>query len=150
MRSPNHPWQWPSSGRDCCRDWQPLFIRENLLSLGHAAWQGWLSQGRGLVTCHVPLHPDTSVDWHQTIVPHTTDYVAITAVTAYLQAVSVEANAIPAIIDAVQSYQPHRDVPLLLRGQGPIEIYLLQNLAIAPPDCYRQVGDRWDEFAVSS
>jgi hypothetical protein len=52
MRPRNDAWQ------GCCGYWSNHFIRENLLSLGHAAWQGFTTQGRGMVVCNVAFVED--------------------------------------------------------------------------------------------
>ena len=57
MRLPVDIWQ------GCSGYWQSAFIRENLLPLGHAAWQGYRTHGQGLVVCDVEVVAATSVDW---------------------------------------------------------------------------------------
>jgi hypothetical protein len=49
MRPQDSVWQ------GCFGYWQNLFIRENLLSLENAAWQGFITQGRGMVVCDVVM-----------------------------------------------------------------------------------------------
>jgi hypothetical protein len=48
----------------------------------------------------------------------------------------------------VQTYRPEGELMIAIAGEGPIEVNWLRNLAISPPDCYRQVLNRWDEFAL--
>ncbi|MEM1281123.1 MAG: hypothetical protein AAGG53_14160 [Cyanobacteria bacterium P01_H01_bin.152] len=140
MRPPIDVWQ------GCSGHWQPAFIRENLLPLGHAAWQGYLTHGRGLVTCVVGRVDASTVDWSGNVVQYSLQYIPAGAIFAYLESHYLSADFSHRLMDTVQTYTPDRDVLISIEGNGPIEIDWLQNLAIAPPDCYRQVCDRWDEF----
>lgn len=45
-----------------CGYWQNRFIRETLIPLGHAAWQGFITQGRGMVVCDVVMPMTRSVN----------------------------------------------------------------------------------------
>ncbi len=47
MKPPISLWQSRSGS------WQYTFVQENFLSLGHAAWQGYLTYGRGIVACEM-------------------------------------------------------------------------------------------------
>ena len=139
MRPPAEVWQ------GCSGHWQPAFIRENLLPLGHAAWQGYLTHGRGLVACEVEGVDAIAVDWRSDIVQYRLQYIPASAIPTYLKSHHLSADFIHPLMNTVQTYTPDRDISIAIEG-NPIEIYWLRNLAIAPPDCYRQVCDRWDEF----
>ncbi|QGZ90652.1 hypothetical protein [Microcystis aeruginosa] len=128
--------------------WQNLFIRENLLPLGHAAWQGFITQGRGMVVCDVTLVEDESVDWNSDIVDYTVRFVSLSSVSAYLQTFSLEATLIERLIDTVQSYNPAQSILLLINENGRADINLLQNLKVSPMNCYQQVQRRWVEFQL--
>lgn len=128
--------------------WQSAFIRENLLPLGHTAWQGHLAHGRGLVACEVELWDASTIDWSSDVVQYSLQYMPAVAVPAYCQLYHLSANGIQRLMGAVQTYSPDREIVLSIRGDGPIELDWLRNLAIAPPDCYRQVHNRWDEFKL--
>ncbi|MBE9229833.1 hypothetical protein IQ264_30995 [Phormidium sp. LEGE 05292] len=128
--------------------WQNLFIRENLLLLGHAAWQGFITQGRGMVVCDVAMFEDGSVDWNSDIVEHTVRFVPLSNVSAYLQTFSLEAALIERLIDTVQTYDPDRAILLLINEDGRADINLLQQLAISPADCYQQMQRRRSEFQL--
>lgn len=144
MRPPNDVWQ------GCSGYWQSAFIRENLLSLGHGAWQGYLTQGRGVVVCHVEAIAVSSMDWRSDGVPYTVHYVPAAALPLYLEAQRCTEAVIHRLMDAVQTYQPERDILMAITGAGPLEIQWLQNLAITPADCYQQVLNRWEEFALDA
>ena len=136
----------PSIWQGCFGYWQPLFIREHLLPLGHAAWQGFLAQGRGIVACEVEVADAAAVDWTGERVPYTLCFIPQAQTLEYLQSLKLEAAFIARLQALVQTYKPEQDLLLSLRSNGPVDINLLHNLAIAPPDCYRQVCNRWDEF----
>jgi hypothetical protein len=142
MRLPVDIWQ------GCSGDWQPAFIRENLLPLGHAAWQGYLNQGRGLVVCDVEVVEATSVNWSGDVVQYQARYLSAAAVPNYLKGQGLQAGDRDRLMATVQTYRPERELIVAIAGEGPIEINWLRNLAISPPDCYRQVCNRWEEFAL--
>jgi hypothetical protein len=142
MRPRNEVWQ------GCFGYWQNLFIRENLLPLGHAAWQGFLIQGRGMVVCEVAIVDARFVDWNSDIVEYTIRFVPLSDVSAYLQTLSLEATLIERLIDTVQTYDPDQAILLLINEDGQADINLLQHLAISPADCYQQMQRRWSEFQL--
>ncbi|MBD2261322.1 hypothetical protein [Pseudanabaena sp. FACHB-2040] len=127
--------------------WQPLFIRENLLPLGHAAWAGYTTQGRGLVVCDVVGNCAT-LDWRRDAVCYSLRFVPLVNAPAYLRLQGLPSDRIERLITAVQTYSPERDLLLVLSSGGQPEVSWLQNLAIAPPACYCQVCARWEEFNV--
>mgnify|MGYP006279337905 FL=1 len=135
----------------CSGYWQSAFIRENMLPLGHAAWQGCLAQGRGLVVCDVEVVAAAVVDWSGDVVQYQTRYIPALAVPDYLKAQGLKADYVDRLMDTVQTYRPEGELLVAIAGDGlSVEINWLQNLAITPPDCYRQVCNRWDEFALKS
>jgi hypothetical protein len=142
MRPPNDVWQ------GCAGYWQSAFIRENLLPLGHAAWQGYLTQGRGVVVCDVAAIAASSMDWRSDGVPYRVHYLPAATVSPYLEAQRCAEAVIHRLMDTVQTYQPERDILMAIAGAGSLEIQWLQNLAIPPADCYQQVRHRWEEFAL--
>lgn len=144
MRARDSVWQ------GCFGYWQPLFIRENLLPLAHAAWQGFLTQGRGIVACDVEVVDAASVDWSGDVVRYTADFIPKQRVPEYLQSLKLEADLISRLLDAVQTYHPGQEILLLIRGNGQLDINLLQRLAITLPESCRQVSNRWDEFTLPS
>ncbi|AFY40475.1 hypothetical protein Lepto7376_4367 [[Leptolyngbya] sp. PCC 7376] len=144
MRSPNSL----RTHQSYC--WQSHFIREHLLPLGHAAWQGYQNQGRGLVSCQVAIATDTSIIWREDLVKYTINFVEALAIPEHLQAYQVDAGSMAKIIQSVQTYDPNTDFTLLLKDESKPEIYLLRKLKISPPDCYRQVQQRWSEFCLAA
>jgi hypothetical protein len=50
------------------------------------------------------------------------------------------------LVATIARYHPQREMMLLIQSGESVEVLWLQNLAITPPECYRQVFDRWDEF----
>lgn len=133
----------------CAGYWQPLFIREHLLPLGHAAWGGYITQGRGVVMCEVVVQSPNSFDWSRDRAPHHIRFLGQTQVPTYLRGQGLTSDAITALMESVQTYPPEQDVLLLISHGGQAQVTWLQNLAIAPPDCYRQVCARRDEFTVA-
>ena len=130
--------------------WQNSFIAENFLSIGHKAWEGFTTKGRGMVICNVAIVEDQSVNWKTDTTKYTLDFVALSDISAYLQTFNLEAHLIQNLIDTILTYDPIQQIPLLINQNDQIEINLLQNLAISTIDCYQQVQRRWSEFQLDS
>jgi len=142
MRPQDSVWQ------GCFGYWQNLFIRENLLPLGHAAWQGFITQGRGMVVCDAAIVDAGSVEWSTDVVEYTVRFVPLSDISAYLQTFNLEVTFIERLLDTVQTYDPAQAFLLLINENGRVDINLLQHLAIAPADCYQQMQQRWSEFQL--
>ncbi|MEG4807003.1 hypothetical protein QUA82_04130 [Microcoleus sp. F8-D3] len=139
----------------CSGYWQNLFIRENLLPLGHAAWQGFITEGRGMVVCDVPMPAARcananaeSVNWSSDVVEYTVWFISMSDVSAYLQALNLEATLIEHPIDTIQTYDPAQTILLLINANGKADINLPLNLKISPIECYQQAQRRWAEFQL--
>ncbi len=133
----------------CFGDWQPLFIREYWLPMGHIAWQGFLQQGRGLVLCEI--HGSTAtVDWSRTAVSYTARFVPAGDWAACGHDLGLAADQWPAVAEAVATYDPAQDAILLLIGDSRPYVSCLKGWAVPPPECSRQMGDRQAEFTVAS
>ncbi|MEM6611391.1 MAG: hypothetical protein AAF652_03890 [Cyanobacteria bacterium P01_C01_bin.72] len=142
MLNKNSVWQNSFS------NWQPLFIRENLLPLGHTAWQGFLTQGRGMVICGLAIQDIFSVNWRFDLVEYTSQFMPESKVAAYLQLLNLESRAMSTASFAIANYNPEIELLLLINQNGRIEINLLQNMAVSPPECYQQVEQRQSEFQL--
>jgi hypothetical protein len=143
MRLKNSIWQSSSC------NWQSLFIRENFLSLGHTAWQGFITQGQGMVVCDLALTMDIlCVKWSLDLVEYTAHFLAEAEVTAYLQTLNLSAKLINDLVDIVQNYDQTKEMLLLINENGRISIYLLQKMAISTASCYQQVQQRQSEFEL--
>lgn len=46
------------------------------------------------------------------------------------------------LLGAIATYDPTQAMVVLAIGNGAVDINLLQNLAISPADCYKQVQQR--------
>lgn len=144
MRRQDDIWQ------SCCDYWQDRFIREHFLPLGYAAWQGFMTQGQGMVVCDVANIDINHVDWSRDVVTYTAHFLPEIDIPAYLYGLNLEATVIDSVIDTVQTYDPTQNILLTLRGNGALEIHLLQHLAISPSDCYQQLQRRRSEFQLDS
>ena len=144
MRPPVDVWQ------GCSGHWQSAFIRENLLHLGHAAWQGYLTHGRGIVACQVEAVDSTPIDWSGDVVQYSIQYIPAAAFPAYIHDGHLSSDLIYRLAESVQKYVPAQEILIAIGGNGPIEIDWLQNLVVLPPDCHHQLCNRWDEFNLES
>jgi hypothetical protein len=142
MRSHDSVWQ------GCFGNWQPLFIREYWLPIGHAAWQGFLSQGRGMVVCEV-AGVTATVDWSRTAVAYTLRFVAQANLASYWRDFGLALDQRLPLDEAVVTYDPAQDVILLLLADSPPYVTCLQGLAVPPPECFRQMGTRAAEFSLA-
>lgn len=134
----------------CSGHWQPAFIRENLLSLGYAAWTGYLTHGRGIVACKVETVDVASISWSSDVVQYDLQYIPASSAMAYLRHCHLSADLTHRLAETVQTYVPDQDILIAIGGNGPIEIDWLQNLVVPPPDCHYQICNRWDEFHLGS
>ncbi|MFQ3618754.1 MAG: hypothetical protein SNJ57_13535, partial [Cyanobacteriota bacterium] len=136
--------------------WQNLFIHQNMLMLGYAAWQGYTTQGRGLLVCRMAIaHPHT-MDWSLETAPFSAQFVALARVPEFLRSLAVEVQliqpdlldeaAIARLMEAIAQHDPTQSIVLLIENNGTVDINLLQHLAISPADCHRQVEQRRAEF----
>lgn len=142
MRAQDTVWQ------GCFGDWQPLFIREYWLPLGHLAWQGFLKHGHGMVVCEIQGVTAT-VDWSCTAVPYTAHFVPQAQLATCWQDLNLAPDQRPAVENAVATYDPARDAVLLLLGDSQPYISCLKGWTVPPPECSRQMGSRQAEFAVT-
>ncbi|MBW4464769.1 MAG: hypothetical protein KME07_04925 [Pegethrix bostrychoides GSE-TBD4-15B] len=144
------------------RDWQTQLIHHNLLAIGYSAWNGYLELGRGLVLCQLTAPLPEPMDWtvnsaslelrfvpeSQVSQGHLADFLA-DANHADLPRLAdqIQLALLPDLLEAISTYDPERSLLLLVYGNGEFNLSLLQDLAIWPRDCYKQVRYRWDEFA---
>lgn len=143
--------------------WQDRFIHQNLLVIGYTAWKGFQLFGRGVVLCNVDAqvtHPTiTNLD----TVSFTLQFIPSDLIEFDLRShlvvlescstwgdpkttLSASSSMISSIFPAVATYNPHQDILLVLKAHPQIEANVLHNLKITPPDCYKQVCKRWQEF----
>ena len=140
MQPPVEVWQ------GCLGYWQSAFMRENLLPLGHTAWRGYLTQGRGIVVCEVEVSEVLSVDWSSDVVKYQTRYISAVEMPDYLKTQGLKADYVGRVRDTAQTYHPEEELLVAIAHKESVEINWLRNLAISPPGCYQQVCARWVEF----
>ncbi|MBD2463698.1 hypothetical protein H6G89_22105 [Oscillatoria sp. FACHB-1407] len=126
--------------------WQNCFIHHHLLTIGYAAWDGYTTQGRGMVVCQVLDKITSGVDWRVDPVSFEQNFISQAQVAQYMTVLELEQDAVTALLNAIATYDPTQAIVLLVTGNGSVHLNLLQNLAISPTDCYRQVQHRWAEF----
>ena len=131
-------------------NWQQEFIATNLISIGYNAWQGYLSGQRGLIICSTnsPIIGATGETFqvHFVLRNHLAPFL-----NAWLKApdtVLLKTHFMNAhILEAVENYNPEKDVVFMLESGSHVTLFYLTNLPISPPDCYQQVIKSWDEFS---
>lgn len=128
--------------------WQNLFIHQNILSIGHTAWNGFLHQGRGLVACKINTPINGSVNWSVDTIKYDLQFIPQLHATAYLQQLEIEENTVLNLLQIIAGYEPKAAIIFLSIANGQIDINLLQKLAISPVECYEQVCKRWEEFQL--
>jgi len=128
--------------------WQNLFIHQNILLIGHTAWNGFLHGGRGLVACKINTPINGSVDWSVDTIKYDLQFISQSYATAYLQQLELEENTVSNLLSIIASYEPKEAIIFLSIANGQIDINLLQKLAISPVECYEQVCKRWEEFQL--
>ena len=128
--------------------WQNLFIHQNILAIGHTAWNGFLRRGRGLVACKINTPINGSVNWSVDTIKYDLQFISQLYVTAYLQQLELEENTVSSLLSIIASYDPKEAIIFLSIANGQIDINLLQKLAISTVECYEQVCKRWEEFQL--
>jgi len=128
--------------------WQNLFIHQNILPIGHTAWNGFLHQGPGLVACKINTPINGYVNWSVDTIKYDLQFISQLHATAYLQQLELEQNTVSNLLQIIASYEPKAAIIFLSIANGQIDINLLQNLAISPVECYEQVCKRWEEFQL--
>lgn len=126
--------------------WQNLFIHQNLLLIGYTAWNGFLTEGRGIVVCDVNISNNEPVNWHLDTVQYTLQFIVQSQVSAYLQQLELDLTIVAKLTQTVAAYDPTQEILVLLTGNGQVDVNLLQHLALTPTECYEQVRHRWAEF----
>ncbi|PPS40401.1 hypothetical protein [Chroococcidiopsis sp. TS-821] len=139
MRPRNELWQ------GCSGYWQNYFIEQNLLLLGYAAWNGYLNRGRGILICEVTDVIPAAIDWQVERVGFSQQFVPQGQIASYLQETELEQAVIQRLVQTIATYDFNREMVILIRSSGTIDINLLQP-KIAPLSCYEQVKHRWAEF----
>jgi hypothetical protein len=129
--------------------WQSGFIHANVMTIGYHAWQGFLQSGRGIVDCAVDAKIILSSTAITDLVPFQIQFIPEIQICNHRSLLSMEQDAIQMLLEVVQTYNPHRDVIFLLSAGRQAEFNLLQNMAIAPMECYDQVCKRWQEFNLA-
>ncbi len=129
-----------------CGSWQPRFIQDNFLLIGYHALRGFTSIGRGFIL-YVVEPPASEFDLNFHIWQFTTEFIATESASSCLLAMGVNSDQIAPLMQAIASYDPDQEILMAMEIDQKIEIFSLQNLKISPSECYKQVSDRWDEFA---
>jgi hypothetical protein len=106
---------------------------------------GMVAQGRGVLAWTIALREANRVDWQWNQVRYSVQFIPLVDVADYFKHHDLKIDPMANLMQTLHTYPPAQDLVLMLSGDGPPEVHWLQNLAIAPPDCYRQVCSRWDE-----
>ncbi len=139
MHLKNDVWQ------SCFGYWQNSFMQQNLLLLGYTAWNGYLNHGRGVLICEITDRVPAEIDWQVERVEFTQQFLPLDRMASYLQKSELAPGAIAPLIQAITTYNPTREIVILIWDSGTVDINLLR-LTITPPNCYEQVQRRWVEF----
>lgn len=126
--------------------WQSFFIQQNLLLIGYTAWNGYLTDGPGMVVCEISEVIPLEMDWRTAAVPFNRVFIPLPQTRIYLESLGVEDERLSVLSRAIATYEPREAIVLMMMGNGEIGINLLQHLAILPTECYEQVKQRWSEF----
>jgi hypothetical protein len=126
-------------------NWQPAFIRYNFPVIGYLAWKGFKQMDWGLLLCHVEP-PPTNAELRLYSWNFTTQFVSGQYIADCLLELEISPKDTAALVQAIEQYNPHQEIMLMTHVGKSVEAFWLKNLAISPPECYRQVCDRWDEF----
>lgn len=117
--------------------------------IGYTAWKGFMSFGRGVVICNIDSQSSHSTITSLDKVPFRLQFIPANLIGFDLSWQLIDESMISSISPAVSTYNPHQDIILILKAHPQIEVNFLHNLKITPPDCYKQLCNRWEEFQPS-
>ncbi len=126
-------------------NWQTAFIRDNLPVIGYCAWAGFENMGWGLLFCQVEK-PAAAAELRFHSWNFTNQFLPGQQLADSLRLLEISPAEIPGLVKAIEQYNPHLDIMLLIRAGRSVEVLWLKDLATTPPVYYQQVCDRWDEF----
>jgi hypothetical protein len=129
-----------------CGFWQPRFIQDNFLLIGYHALRGFRSIGRGFIL-YVVEPPPSDLDLNFHIWQFRTEFIATESAPSCLLEMGINPHQISSLMQVIASYDPHQEIIMSMKIDQQIEIFSLQNLKVSPSECYKQVSNRWDEFA---
>jgi len=98
--------------------WQKLFIHQNILPIGHTAWNGFLHGGRGLVACQINTAINGSVNWSVDTIKYDLQFISQLYATAYLQELELEENTVSNLLSIIASYEPKEAIIFLSIANG--------------------------------
>jgi hypothetical protein len=134
------------------QDWQQALIETNLLTIGFNAWNGYLKAGRGVVICttNSPLLDRLGETFKSYYVLRSRLAAFLNAWLATPDTVILQGHHLNGhILEAVDNYNPEKDVILLLESGQRVSFFYLKNLPITPPECYQKIRQAWSEFQPS-
>jgi hypothetical protein len=124
---------------------------QNLIWIGYHAWQGYLTDERGLVviSSDVDSIEDADYLWEGRIEPNLNfRYIPQLQLSLYLEEWLVPIKSIESISSAVANYQPETELVFAIESGVHVDIGWCQRLKTSPPDCYQQICRRWSEFEL--
>ena len=135
------------------QDWQQNFISTNLIAICYNSWLGYSKGERDAVICSTNS-PNLGV-YGETFKAY---FVPRQNLAAFLNAWLVAPDTVLLqrhfmnghILQAVDSYNPEKDVVFLLEYVNQVTFYYLTNLPITSPQCFQTVCERWAEFQPNS
>ncbi|MCX7593526.1 MAG: hypothetical protein N2235_07160 [Fischerella sp.] len=126
----------------------------NFLLISYTAWKGFLKSGRGAVVCNTNDAVDlfrityTTITGKKILPDETLNIHFVTKVrlTDCLSEWILHQKKITQILTAVDTYNPQKEIILFIKFNSSVEVNILQNLVISPPECYQYVCRRQEEF----
>ncbi|NJL67816.1 MAG: hypothetical protein HC894_15660, partial [Microcoleus sp. SM1_3_4] len=85
--------------------WQNLFIHQNILSIGHTAWHGFLNSGRGIVVCTINTPIDCAINWSIDNLQYDLEFICELDAKAYLQQFKLEEITVSNLLQIVATYE---------------------------------------------
>jgi len=135
------------------RDWLQALIETNLLIIGFNAWKSYLKSGRGAIVCstNFPLVDSFGENFKVHFVSRPRLAAFLNAWLAAPDTVILNNHFMNGhILEAVDKYNPEKDVVLLWELGEQASFVYLKNLPITPRQCYEQVCQAWSEFHIQS
>ena len=123
--------------------WIPNVVETHFMEICYFAWLGFQIQGQGLVLCEV------NVDGNYKPSARQFSYLSIQDAIAHFERLEFYREDIKGLSQAIEDYNPKREIILMLTGRGDQFVTRLENLKILPEAAYKQVCARWDEYSLA-
>ncbi|NJN23669.1 MAG: hypothetical protein HC810_03795 [Acaryochloridaceae cyanobacterium RL_2_7] len=124
--------------------WIPHVVQSHFMEISYLAWSGYQHHGKGMVLGEVCVEkdPTTANSCHLS-------YLSRQKAIAHFKHLEFFSSDLAHLAQAIEEYEPHAEIILMLTGNGEQLVTRLENLKILPEDAFNQVCARWQEYSIT-